>query len=45
MELFSYLPAINSFWGLILYSLVAYITSVIVASFVSSYATSLNDND
>ncbi|CAD8180981.1 unnamed protein product [Paramecium pentaurelia] len=37
MNIFAYFPAINSFWGLILYSLVAYIVATILAGIVSSY--------
>lgn len=37
MNIFAYFPAINSFWGLILYSLVAYIVATLLAGIVSSY--------
>lgn len=45
MDLFYYFPNINSVWGLILYSFLAYIISVVVAGLVSSYMTNIGNAD
>lgn len=45
MDLFYYFPAINSIWGLLLYSLFAYIISLVVAGLVSSYMTNIGNTD
>lgn len=39
MSYWDYLPAINSLWGFLLYSFIAYVFSLLVASFTTNYLT------